>query len=75
LYTAKGAATVLIDLCNRLQAATGSWELVFGIMIAADWLAAILALAVLRPLRRRLAERGAEDVKRDVPAEVSSDAR
>jgi OFA family oxalate/formate antiporter-like MFS transporter len=53
LYTAKGAATVLISLCNRLQAATGSWELVFGIMIAADWLAALLALAVLRPLRLR----------------------
>lgn len=53
LYTAKGAATVLITLCNRLQAETGSWELVFAIMIAADWFAAILALAVLRPLRRR----------------------
>jgi OFA family oxalate/formate antiporter-like MFS transporter len=57
LYTAKGAATVLISLCNRLQAATGSWELIFTILIVADWLAALLALAVLRPLRRRLAER------------------
>lgn len=55
LYTAKGAATVLISLCNRLQAATGSWELIFTILIVADWLAAFLALAVLRPLRRRLA--------------------
>jgi OFA family oxalate/formate antiporter-like MFS transporter len=51
LYTAKGAATIAISLCNRLQAATGSWELVFAITIVADWLAALLALAVLRPLR------------------------
>jgi OFA family oxalate/formate antiporter-like MFS transporter len=57
LYTAKGSATVLISLINRMHAATGNWELVFGIMIAADFLAAGLALAVLRPLRRRLAER------------------
>src|SRR5262249_21816335 len=62
LYTAKGAATVLISLCNRLQAATGSWELVFGIMIAADWLAAVLALAVLLPIRLNKHDRvGVED--------------
>jgi len=57
LYTAKGAATVVIALLNRLQASTGSWELIFAILIVADWLAALLALAVLRPLRRRLAEK------------------
>jgi OFA family oxalate/formate antiporter-like MFS transporter len=55
LYTAKGAASLLVALANRLQAATESWELVFGLMIAADWLAAFLALFVLRPLRRRTA--------------------
>src|SRR5262249_26458071 len=54
LYTAKGPATVLIWLCNRLQPATGSWELVFAIMIAADWLAALLAIVALKPLRRRM---------------------
>jgi OFA family oxalate/formate antiporter-like MFS transporter len=53
LYTAKGAATIAISLCNRVQAATGSWELVFIIMIAADWLAALLALMVLRPMRQK----------------------
>jgi OFA family oxalate/formate antiporter-like MFS transporter len=71
LYTAKGAATVLIDGANRLQAATGSWELVFGIMIAADWLAAILAVVALKPLRRRLAERDREVSKEQEPASVS----
>jgi OFA family oxalate/formate antiporter-like MFS transporter len=54
LYTAKGAAALLVSLCNRLQAATGSWVVVFALLIAFDWLAALLALFVLRPLRRRL---------------------
>jgi OFA family oxalate/formate antiporter-like MFS transporter len=55
LYTAKGAAALLGALCNRLQAATGSWPLVFAVMIALDWLAALLAMFALRPLRKRLA--------------------
>src|SRR5262249_31290287 len=54
LYTAKGAASLLVALCNRLHAGTGSWGLVFALLIAADWLAALLALLVLRPLRARL---------------------
>ncbi len=53
LYTAKGAATLLVALGNRLHAETGSWGLVFALMIGFDWLAAGLALFVLRPLRRR----------------------
>jgi MFS transporter, OFA family, oxalate/formate antiporter len=55
LYTAKGAAALLVALCNRLHAEAGSWTPVFVLMITADWFAAILALCVLRPLRRRLA--------------------
>jgi OFA family oxalate/formate antiporter-like MFS transporter len=54
LYTAKGTAAVLVSLCNRLQAETGSWPLVFAVMIAFDWLAALLALFVLLPLRKRI---------------------
>jgi len=57
LYTAKGAAALLIALCNLLRTQTGSWVPVFAIMIAADWIAALLALVVLRPLRKRLAKR------------------
>jgi OFA family oxalate/formate antiporter-like MFS transporter len=53
LYTAKGAATILVSLCNRVQAGTGSWFVVFAAMIAFDWLAATLAIFVLRPWRRR----------------------
>jgi OFA family oxalate/formate antiporter-like MFS transporter len=55
LYTAKGAASLLVALCMLLQSQTGSWAPVFAVMIAADAIAAILALFVLRPLRKRLA--------------------
>lgn len=53
LYTAKGTSSLLVSLCNRLQAETGSWTTVFALMIAADFLAALLALFVLLPLRSR----------------------
>jgi OFA family oxalate/formate antiporter-like MFS transporter len=59
LYTAKGAAAILVALCNRLQAQTGSWPLIFGLMIAFDFVAALLALFVLRPLRARQQARDA----------------
>jgi OFA family oxalate/formate antiporter-like MFS transporter len=57
LYTAKGAASLLVALCDLLRTQTGSWTPVFGIMIAADAMAAVLALFVLRPLRVRLAKK------------------
>ena len=60
LYTAKGAAGLMVALCNRLQAHTGSWDRVFAVMIAFDWLAALLALLVLRPCRARLAKMEAD---------------
>jgi OFA family oxalate/formate antiporter-like MFS transporter len=53
LYTAKGLAAILLSGLNRLHAETGSWVGVFALMIAFDWLAALLALLVLRPLRAR----------------------
>jgi OFA family oxalate/formate antiporter-like MFS transporter len=55
LYTAKGLASLSLLLISRLQAHTGSWVPVFAVMIAADWIAAALALFALQPLRRRLA--------------------
>jgi OFA family oxalate/formate antiporter-like MFS transporter len=53
LYTAKGLAALLISGLNRIHAETGSWVGVFALMIACDWLAALLAMLVLRPLRAR----------------------
>src|SRR4029077_3518357 len=55
LYTAKGAASLLVILCNTLRTQTGGWAGVFTVMIVADGIAAILALFILRPMRKRLA--------------------
>jgi OFA family oxalate/formate antiporter-like MFS transporter len=51
LYTAKGTAALLIPYGNVIATATGSWMTVLYIASAANIVAAILALAVLRPVR------------------------
>lgn len=57
LYTAKGTAALLVPYTNAIQKATGSWDTVFLIAAAANLLAAVLAIAVLKPWRRRVIER------------------
>jgi OFA family oxalate/formate antiporter-like MFS transporter len=54
LYTAKGMAVLVIPLANLLPAGPGSWKLVFTIAAGLDVVAALLALALLKPLARRL---------------------
>jgi OFA family oxalate/formate antiporter-like MFS transporter len=56
LYTAKGAASLLVALSDVLHSQTRTWIPIFAVMIAADAIAALLALLVLRPLRGRLAK-------------------
>src|SRR2546421_11973946 len=51
LYTAKGTAALLVPLANVLTTATGSWHAVFYVAAILNVVAAIMALAVLRPLR------------------------
>src|SRR5215470_9548789 len=51
LYTAKGTAALLVPLANVLVVASGSWQLVFAIAALMNAVAAIMALAVLKPLR------------------------
>jgi OFA family oxalate/formate antiporter-like MFS transporter len=64
LYTAKGAASLLVALLDRLHAETESWTVVFALMIAADWIAALLALLVLPRFRNKDAELpGSRDTK------------
>jgi OFA family oxalate/formate antiporter-like MFS transporter len=54
LYTAKGTAALLVPLSNVLYDATGrSWSAVFLIAAALNIIAALMAVAVLRPLRKR----------------------
>jgi len=54
LYTAKGIAASTIPLANLLPAGTESWRMVFMIAAGLDVVAALLALAALKPLRKRL---------------------
>jgi OFA family oxalate/formate antiporter-like MFS transporter len=53
MYTAKGTASLFVPL-SALMAAAMSWHTVFLLAAAMNGLAAILALAVLKPMRRRL---------------------
>ncbi len=53
LYTAKGTASLLVPLGSVIQASTGSWVPIFGLAIAFDFCAALLALFVLKPLTSR----------------------
>jgi OFA family oxalate/formate antiporter-like MFS transporter len=51
LYTAKGTASLLVPLANVLAAASGGWRVVFLAAALMNVAAAIMALAVLKPLR------------------------
>jgi OFA family oxalate/formate antiporter-like MFS transporter len=53
LYTAKGTAALLVPFGNVLTMATGSWTAVFVAASALNIVAAILAVAVLKPMRIR----------------------
>jgi MFS transporter, OFA family, oxalate/formate antiporter len=54
LYTAKGTAALLVPLANVLTNATGSWHAVFYVAAALNIVAAVMALAVLKPMRSKL---------------------
>jgi MFS transporter, OFA family, oxalate/formate antiporter len=51
LYTAKGTASLLVPLANVLMSTSGSWHAVFIVAAIMNAVAAIMALAVLKPLR------------------------
>jgi OFA family oxalate/formate antiporter-like MFS transporter len=68
LYTAKGTASLLVPLTSVITASTGSWHAVFYIAAAMNAVAAVLALAVLKPMRRRMAQ---ADAQRAVTAKPS----
>ncbi len=52
LYTAKGTAALLVPLASLLREATGTWLAVLYLAAGVNLLAAVLALFVLKPLRR-----------------------
>jgi OFA family oxalate/formate antiporter-like MFS transporter len=51
LYTAKGTAALLVPLANVLMAEAG-WNTVFWIAAIMDAVAAVMAILVLKPMRR-----------------------
>lgn len=53
LYTAKGTASLLVPLSSVLVTQTGSWHTVFYVAAGMNAVAAIMALAVLKPMRAR----------------------
>jgi len=54
LYTAKGTAALLVPLGNVLYEATGkSWSAVFIVAAILNIIAAVMAVMVLRPIRRQ----------------------
>ena len=56
LYMAQGIGAIFGGpMASLLHEATGTWTTVFSVAIAADLLTAVLAIALLKPLRRRQA--------------------
>jgi OFA family oxalate/formate antiporter-like MFS transporter len=77
LYTAKGTAALLVPLTSVVTAATGSWHAVFMLASGMAAVAALLALFVLKPMRRAYAEQHATPA-REMPYDapfVSDSAR
>jgi len=72
LYTAKGTASVLVPLGNYVQQSSGSWDGVFLIAAAANILASLLAIAVLKPWRRRVVEQSTSPAAAEVYAHSSA---
>jgi len=71
LYTAKGTASLLVPLGNYVQQSSGSWDGVFLIAAAANILASLLAIAVLKPWRRRVVEQSTSPAAAEVYAHSS----
>jgi OFA family oxalate/formate antiporter-like MFS transporter len=53
LYTAKGTAALLVPVGSLIAGSTGNWYPIFMLAIAFDWIGALLAVFVLKPLRKK----------------------
>ena len=60
LYTAKGTAALLVPLSSVIAASGGGWRAVFLAAGSMNFVAAAMALVVLKPLRKKM--KGADDV-------------
>ena len=53
LFTAKGTAALLLPLLGLFSDATGSWQAMFHVAAAMNAAAAVMAVALLKPMRAR----------------------
>jgi OFA family oxalate/formate antiporter-like MFS transporter len=53
LYVAKGVASMMVPLSNLIAQSSAGWKGVFVVAASLNFLAAVLAIAVLKPLRSR----------------------
>jgi len=53
LYTAKGTASLLLPVFLMIQSSTGNWQSVFYVAAGMAFVAGLLALFVLKPMRAR----------------------
>jgi len=60
LYTAKGTAALLVPLSSVIAASGGGWRAVFLTAGTMNFVAAAMALLVLKPMRKRM--RGTDDL-------------
>jgi OFA family oxalate/formate antiporter-like MFS transporter len=67
LYTAKGAAALLVPLSSLLTAWTGGWHAAFMTAAIMNAVAAALAVFVLKPMRARMTKAAAAAPARDIP--------
>ena len=77
LYTAKGTAALLVPYASTIQKTTGSWDMVFIIAAGANILAAVLAIAVLKPWRARVIGRSSREAagwSHALPAEIEPES-
>src|SRR5215468_6114610 len=68
LYTAKGTASLLVPFGNVLTSWTGSWTAVFVIAAILNIVAAITALALLRPMRQHTMTQQIEAIRQPAVA-------
>jgi OFA family oxalate/formate antiporter-like MFS transporter len=60
LYTAKGTAALLVPLSSVIAASGGGWRAVFLAAGSMNFVAAAMALVVLKPLRKKM--KGTDDI-------------
>jgi OFA family oxalate/formate antiporter-like MFS transporter len=67
MYTAKGTASLLVPLANILKESTGNWHAVFLTAAVLNAIAAVMAILVLKPMRRAQIEKVNQQAQASVP--------